>query len=1209
MQDHDKRKNPWLGLESYREGEVLYGRDDDIRDLGQSVLNDSNVLLYGKSGIGKSSILNAGVIPAMRRHGFLPVPVRLSHKDSRGYLVQIHEAIAAAIIPPREGEDAAARAAVVARCIREVVPVRDPSAEGLYEYFHRHTFHAADGSRLRILLIIDQFEEIFTLQSDESAKKAFFLSMADMLNDVVPAALQQAPDAADVGAPEAPVETASLDDDIFDGIDLGDTSGVTEYVNDNDIHFVFTIREDFLSEFEYYTAAIPSLKQNRYGLRPINEEQAAQIILRPQPGLISPDVAKLIIEKVTGRSDFELDGVPEIEVDSAVLSLYLNRLYDAKDGEHITAALVEQKGGEIIADFYHEAIASIRPRTVEYLEDMLLNGQGRRDNITVYDAIHDGGVSEEELDTLCDRKKILRRFNYAGDLRIEYVHDILCPVVKEHKDERLLLRAQEEERRRQEEALAAEKAKRHQLELKAAAERRRNRRKLVAAVGAVVLLVAGFIGYYWYYETEHEAYYAGFERVDGWPVGIGPELTAEQRASMPLYYKLSHRGHLPHHTDVEVLSSNPRLPLTPRIAVLGLDNPAPADSVGRDFADKLARVARIHFVEGEGGKIDKEILFDSDDRVLYITNYFHLGNGRDAWLQYVQPSGQPMEVTSGGIDRVKLTWLRDSADLEAPGTGRIGAMRFFDASGVSRPASDSISGYEFRYGADGSQTRYDLDEYGTPALRRYNVTTISPDGRERSYARVYALTDTVPVAAPGPGGFAREVSRADSVYLYAAGASDPTAVRVVSRDARGNILSELTSGQLPPTVPAAVRYTYDDATGYMTSMERTGAAGHPFVTPADSVCRIVRAYTPAGETALEERYYPGDRLVYSRSIDRSRQGVTVERLDDRLHGIAVMRADSTLPGRTVTAWYDLAGKPAMHTEKEGYLVTSYHKKDVSEADGTTVKRYYRADSLGRVEPAPTVLDRYGQAVSYFMREESYDPDGNLRSYRILDTDGHVLKSMMYFYQSGQAVGRSVMGVDGTPVRCPRWEEEGYAYYKLYYVKNFADTYVSVRPVDETETPSAFYDPYGAEYLKVTYRDYRKEGYQLVKEQRRLDMKSPYFQFSFEPAGDVTDKTLPYLHILDKASALYAAGLRDGDRIVALGSWRLGQSDAALAAEWERARGRETAVEVLRPQGQGLVRLGKTVTISPAEAPLEEYHVLALSHRELTQFNDFISKLK
>lgn len=79
-------KNPWLGLQSYREGEILYGRDEDIRDLTQSVLNDTDTLLYGKSGIGKSSILNAGVIPAMKRNDFIPVMVRLSHKKSHSYL-------------------------------------------------------------------------------------------------------------------------------------------------------------------------------------------------------------------------------------------------------------------------------------------------------------------------------------------------------------------------------------------------------------------------------------------------------------------------------------------------------------------------------------------------------------------------------------------------------------------------------------------------------------------------------------------------------------------------------------------------------------------------------------------------------------------------------------------------------------------------------------------------------------------------------------------------------------------------------------------------------------------------------------------------------------------------------------------------------------------------------------------------------------------
>jgi hypothetical protein len=54
-----------------------------------------------------------------------------------------------------------------------------------------------------------------------------------------------------------------------------------------------------------------------------------------------------------------LDGYAEIEVDSALLSLYLNRLYEAKEGDTITAELIEHKGSEIIADFYDEAVSAI----------------------------------------------------------------------------------------------------------------------------------------------------------------------------------------------------------------------------------------------------------------------------------------------------------------------------------------------------------------------------------------------------------------------------------------------------------------------------------------------------------------------------------------------------------------------------------------------------------------------------------------------------------------------------------------------------------------------------------------------------------------------------------------------------------------------------------------------------------------------------------
>ena len=449
-----KTKNPWLGLESYKEGDILYGRDEDIRDLSQSVLNDTVTLFYGESGIGKTSILNAGIIPAARYHNFLPVLVRLTHKGELAYLHQIKDAIANAMIPiPLDesgnpivlsNEEKMQRNMILEKRIVKVIECKDNEKESLYEYFHRHTFHNAEGERIKLLIIFDQFEEIFTLQTDEASKKRFFAELADFLNDVMPTDLRH--DAMNTLSPQKKIKVIGAGNfgTLFNDLNLSNENDFPEYVTDNEIHMVFTIRKDFLSEFEYYSSSIPALKQNRYGIRSIHEEQAAQIIMRPMPGLINKAVAKLIIEKVTRRTDFELDGIPEIEVDSAVLSLYLNRLYEAKTGDTITSELVEQKGGEIITDFYLDAISEISESTVEFLENRLLNGNGRRDNISVFDAINSGKVTEQEIDILCNQKKILHQFNYAGDLRIEYVHDILCPVVMTHKKERLQIKQQQE---------------------------------------------------------------------------------------------------------------------------------------------------------------------------------------------------------------------------------------------------------------------------------------------------------------------------------------------------------------------------------------------------------------------------------------------------------------------------------------------------------------------------------------------------------------------------------------------------------------------------------------------------------------------------------------------------------------------------------------------------------------------------------------------
>lgn len=1235
--EENKRKNPWLGLESYQEGEVLYGRDDDIRDLTQSVLNDTNTLLYGKSGIGKSSILNAGIIPAARRHGYLPVLIRLSHKEQHTYLHQVKEAIANAMMPlplDEAGNRMAlkeagqkAREAELDIRIREVIACKDNKRESLYEYFHRHTFHAENGERIKLLIIFDQFEEIFTLQENELKKKHFFAELADLLNDVVPTELQHEVVAQSDVQEEVKVIDTDNFDDLFNDLDLDVDNETPEYVTDNEIHLVFTIREDFLSEFEYYSASIPSLKQNRYGLRPINEEQAALIILRPMPGLISESVARLIIEKVTGRKDFELDGIPEIEVDSAVLSLYLNRLYDAKKDDSITAELVEQKGGEIIADFYSDAISNVSDATIEYLEDRLLNGQNRRDNITIYDAVNDGNVTEEELNILCNKKKILRQFNYAGDLRIEYVHDILCPVVQAHKEERILVKLQEEERKKQEEErkkqeeeklrfIQEEKRKRKEIERKSEEEkarlkaeamrvRRRNHRRLYAIGSFVVLLILGIGIYYWYYEWKHESYYVQFERVNGWPTGVGKELTYDERSTTPLYYKLSHKGHLDHDTDVEVLSSNGALPLYPRIKVLEVDEDDVNDIKAKAYYNLLFKVARIHFVEGENNKIDKEIALDENGATLWVVSYFHLQNGKEAWAQFVTATGQAMQIRDDEVDRIKLSWYKNDNDRNDPNNGRIESLMYFDAQGICRPTAKNICGYMMKFRGNNTIYQYALDEYGRTMQTDYNVliTRQAGDTLETRYAKAYSTNDSVPQQAIGPEGYTKTVVIDNVTHLYVDNSAGPVATRQVINDKNGNPIEEKTVGIQPVPYPAHIKYSYAANTGYLTGFEKYDINGAPFVTLNDSIYKKHWEYTDKGELMLEE-FWNGKNRVYYHQISHT-QDVLTDVVEDHSGNVYLTRIDSILPAGVSTSYYGKNKVRVKFKSVEGEDTLEYHRMVTKSDEGNKTTYYFTLDKENRVVPCPKVFDSYGKAISFFCKEQGFDKDGNQIYYKLYDEEGTIIKSMMRFYQNGQPVARAVMGVDGYghPVRCPRWEEEGYAYYKLYYSKDFNNRYVSIKAVDEWEIPSVFYDASEGAYRTITYKDYK--GADITLNGERTNIFYSYRQYSLDKATDITSIHLPYLHILDVKSDLYLKGLRDGDRIVQLGSWKLGMSNTVLSSEWDKLGQEEMTIKVLRPSGNTFETITRNVKRTCVNE--EEYHIYALTINELERFNDYNNK--
>src|SRR6516225_8383217 len=70
------------GAQPFRDDDVarqtFFGRDGAAIALSDQVLANRLVVVYAKSGVGKTSLLNAGVAPALRKAGTIPLFLRVN---------------------------------------------------------------------------------------------------------------------------------------------------------------------------------------------------------------------------------------------------------------------------------------------------------------------------------------------------------------------------------------------------------------------------------------------------------------------------------------------------------------------------------------------------------------------------------------------------------------------------------------------------------------------------------------------------------------------------------------------------------------------------------------------------------------------------------------------------------------------------------------------------------------------------------------------------------------------------------------------------------------------------------------------------------------------------------------------------------------------------------------------------------------------------
>jgi hypothetical protein len=441
-------QNPWLGLFSYGEESRAYfhGREDETAELCRRIQRKLLTVLFGQSGLGKTSLVRAGVVPKLRAEGFCPVYVRIDYAPgSPAPSEQIKQAIF----------KASAAAGVWTRAGTAV------QGESLWEFLHHRGDLLRDpvGRTLMPLLIFDQFEEIFTLgQADDAGRhraKEFLADLADLVENRPPAAL------------EARIED---DDKAAEDFDFARA----------DYRVLIALREDYLAHLESVKGSMPSITQNRMRLARMNGEQALTAVIKPGGKLVSQEIAEAIVRFVAGGSE-----LANAEVEPSLLSLVcreLNTVRQSQGRSEISADLLAGSRDTILSEFYERALADQPAGVRRVIEDHLLTESGYRESLgeeRVLKELAEAGASPDALPTLVNRR-LLRIEERLDMRRVELTHDVLCGVVLASRN----LRHEREARDEAERQLAA------QREREAATHRALVRARMIASVCAVLMLVA-----------------------------------------------------------------------------------------------------------------------------------------------------------------------------------------------------------------------------------------------------------------------------------------------------------------------------------------------------------------------------------------------------------------------------------------------------------------------------------------------------------------------------------------------------------------------------------------------------------------------------------------------------------------------------------------------------------------------------------------------
>ena len=433
-----KRFNPYVGPRPFSQQQELPNRYTEAQDVADLLISERVLLLHAVSGAGKTSLIQAGVLNLL--NGFhVAGPVRVDKPvpvNEDGSFVHLHNRYVYSIAISLLGDSSSPDESLYEMNLLDVL---------------KSTMKAREGKGLP-LLVIDQFEEILTLDPTDSAvKEAFFEELGSVVasrkrDDDVDESDSDFERGGAIGGGEVPsapeVHAGDTGDEVGGLADEGDNWPGT--------WLLLVIRDDQVAALDPYLYSIPGFLRVRYRLSFLTHDEAKaaiQIPARTQGVTITDEAADELIDllshtRVRTPEQDVAQSLPTNVVEPLQLQVLCRRLWKEKKDQgpfdEINLEYVSQLPDDYVeralSRYYSDSISElarefkIQEKAVrDWFDTALITEYGDRSQSNRGPI---GGPKEKPILARLKEMFLINEDSRGGTTWYELAHDRLVAAVK-----------------------------------------------------------------------------------------------------------------------------------------------------------------------------------------------------------------------------------------------------------------------------------------------------------------------------------------------------------------------------------------------------------------------------------------------------------------------------------------------------------------------------------------------------------------------------------------------------------------------------------------------------------------------------------------------------------------------------------------------------------------------------------------------------------